>query len=71
MAPRHDKDMTIYCAMCGAKAVGRAESIRAIITARDLPDASIDALIGRMGFAKTTTSDRFPRGSLKPPPKQR
>lgn len=64
---RHDNDMTIYIIMGGVRACGRVESIRAIIKARDPPDASIGALIGRVGLAKTTTFDRFSRGALKPP----
>ena len=63
---RPDNDVTLHVSMARFMALRRGESIRAIINARGIPRASLEAPIGRLIFAQTTTSSRFARGMIKP-----
>ena len=58
--------MSLRISLSPAKAARWADSIMAYLRDRFLQHAALEALIGRLNFAQSTTFNRFARGVLKP-----
>ena len=58
--------MSLRISLAPAKAAKWADSILNFLRQRFLPHSALEALIGRLNFAQSTTFNRFARGMLKP-----
>ena len=58
--------MSLRISLAQSKALRWADSILVFLRNRNIPHAALEALIGRLNFAQSTTFNRFARGLLKP-----